>query len=246
MKLGKLPATYDRRDLRLEHYLTKLPARPKTFGHDKFVGADAWGMLGNDNYGDCVLAGAAHETMLWTATRGGGGARFDDKSVLADYSAITGFDPRRPDTDRGTDMRAAANYRRKTGVRDATGTRHKIGAYVALEPGNWDHLLTALYLFGAVGVGIQFPESAMDQFNAGKPWTVVPGAQIEGGHYVPLVARRGTLRLVTWGREIGMSQGFYLKYCDEAVVYLSEEMLTNGRSPEGFDLAALKADLGAL
>jgi hypothetical protein len=24
-----------------------------------------WGMLGNDHYGDCVWAGAAHETMLW-------------------------------------------------------------------------------------------------------------------------------------------------------------------------------------
>lgn len=247
MKLGKKPATHDPRDLQLAHYLdaAALPKRPKVFGHEQFVGADAWGMLGNDNYGDCVFAGAAHETMLWTAEVGQP-AQFTDKAVLSDYSALTGFDPRDPDTDQGTDMREAANYRRSRGIIDAGGKRHKIGAYVALEPGNWQHLLDALYLFGAVGIGIEFPQSAMDQFNAGKPWTVVKRSPIEGGHYVPLVARRGDTRLVTWGQTQRMSQAFYLQYCDEAYAYLSPDMLTGGKSPEGFDLAALTADLKAV
>jgi len=33
---------------------------------------------------------------------------------------------------------------------------------------------------------------------------------------------------------------------DEGVVYLSEEMLTGGKSLEGFNLAQLRADLAAI
>ena len=43
----------------------KLPTPPAEFGHDAVIGD--WEMLGNDTVGDCVIAGALHETMLWTA-----------------------------------------------------------------------------------------------------------------------------------------------------------------------------------
>jgi hypothetical protein len=39
---------------------------------------------------------------------------------------------------------------------------------MALAPGNPDQLALAIYLFGAIGIGIKFPNTAMDQFNAGK------------------------------------------------------------------------------
>lgn len=246
MKLGKQPATKDPRDLRFAAYLTpKLPKPPATFGHETLYGADAWGMLGNDDYGDCVFAGAAHETMLWNRVAGKS-VDFDPKSVLSDYAAVTGFDPNTGSGDNGTNVRDALKYRRTTGVKDAHGKRHKIGAFVALEPGDWDHLLAALYLFGAVGIGIEFPRSAMDQFNAGKQWSIVKGASIEGGHYIPLVGRRSSVKLVTWGKCIGMTKSFYLKYCDEAYAILSPEMLKNGKSTEGFDIATLRSDLAAL
>lgn len=222
-----------------------LPKCPRSFGHDGLIGDTAWGMLGNDSYGDCVFAGAAHETMLWNAMAGRT-VSFTDKAVLSDYSAVTGFDPSKPDTDQGTDMEEAAAYRRKTGVVDAAGVRHKVGAYLALEPGSVEHLYLAAYLFGAVGIGIEFPSSAMDQFDKGKVWSVVRGAQVEGGHYIPLIAKHGHLICVTWAKEQPMTAGFFGKYCDEAVAYCSEEMLTSGKSPEGFNMDQLKADLAAL
>jgi hypothetical protein len=39
--------------------------------------------------------------------------------------------------------------------------------------------------FGAAGLGVKFPTSAMKQFKAGKPFTVVKSG-IEGGHYMPV------------------------------------------------------------
>jgi hypothetical protein len=249
LKLGKKPARPGAVKFKLANYLEKLklPTPPKVFGHEGLVG-DSWGMLGNDHYGDCVWAGAAHETMLWNkeAART---VTFNNQSVLKDYSAVTGFNPNDPNTDQGTDMQVAASYRRKTGVHDAAGKRHKVIAYLALTTGNPDQLALAIYLFGATGIGIKFPNTAMDQFNAGKPWDVTKNAKIEGGHYIPGLGRdaKGNFVVVTWGKIQLMTPRFYQKYCDEVVAYVSEEALTtSGKTMEGFNLAQLKADLNAL
>ena len=264
LRLGKKPATYDSRDLLFAQFRTAepLPSHPKHFGHEKLVGAKSWQMLGNgpDNTvatgfggaGDCVFAGGDHETMLWTL-ESGAPANFSGANAIADYIAVTGYDPKAPvdangdnPTDQGTNVRDALKYRQKTGLIDAAGKRHNIGAYVSLELGNQEELLEALYLFGIVGIGFAFPGSAMDQFNAGKPWSVVPGPKPKDGHYVPFVAYRKNLECVSWGRIQRMTWPFYQKYCDEAWAILSPEMLVEGKSLEGFNLAQLQADLKTL
>jgi hypothetical protein len=246
-KLGKLPARPGAISFKFSKYfkVAALPTPPAVFGHFNPIGN--WGVLGNDQYGDCVLAGGAHETMLWD-NEGGASVQFTDASVLSDYSALTGFNPADPATDQGTDMQAAASYRRTTGLIDANNVRHRVDAYVAPETGNLDELLAATYLFGAVGFGFQFPASAMTQFNAGQPWSVVPGSPIEGGHYVCIVGRRanGNLVCVTWGALQEMEPSFVPAFNDESVCYLSLESLKNNVSPENFDLATLQADLNAL
>lgn len=245
LKLGKTPARLGAVKLKFETYAdtSALPKVPKSFGHEGLI-AD-WGMLGNDQVGDCVLAGGGHETMMWTK-EGGVPVQFSTANTVKDYSRITGYNPADPNTDQGTDMQAAASYRQKMGLADANGKRHKIGAYLALRPGDLNQHLLAAYLFGAVGIGIEFPSSAMDQFNSGKPWSIVRGSKIEGGHYVPVVAHRGNLVVVTWGRTQQMTTTFFKKYNDESVVYLSPEMMVSGKSPEGFDMTSLMSDLQAI
>lgn len=249
LRLGKTPATHDRRDLLMARYTkdVALPLLPTTdLGHQGLV--PTWGMLGNDAYGDCVWAGAAHETMLWTA-EGSAAVPFTEPVVLSDYSAVTGFKTSDPNTDQGTNMRDAMNYRVKTGVLDAAGKRHKIGAYVAITPGDVTQLKTSIYLFSSAAVGIEFPGSAMDQFNAGKPWTVVKGASVEGGHYVPVVGylvKQDMFVCVTWGKAQLVAPTFLKKYMDEGYAALSAEFLRAGMSPEGFDTAALTEDVAEL
>lgn len=244
-KLGKLPARHDRRDLVYASYAATTLHAPRTVKANLRAFSD-WGMLGNDSVGDCVLAGGDHETMLWDKL-GGKQVEFGPQDAIADYSAITGYDPNDPSTDRGTDVHNALNYRRKVGLRDAHGERHKLGGFVALEPGNTTHVREAVWLFAAVGIGFEVPGSAMQQFDDGKPWTVVPGQRIEGGHYVPVIGYGPrSLYCVTWGRVQEMSWGFFEKYCDEAYALLSPEMLVGGRSVAGFSLRQLKADLAKL
>lgn len=244
-KLGLLPPRPDAITLKMGAYLTtKLPALPKVFGHQSLLAKRALGMLGNDTVGDCVFAGAGHETMLANAM-GGRTVDFNTKGVLADYSKVTGYRPSDPSTDRGTDMELAAKFRRKTGVQDAAGHRHLVAAYVDVTSAEVGE---AAYLFGSAGVGIRFPSSAMDQFNAGQPWDVVREAQIDGGHYVPLVGRdtSGDWLVITWGKVQRVTARFLTEYMDQGIAYLSEEALIGGRSVEGFNLEALRSDLAAL
>lgn len=248
MKLGKLPARPGAVSFAFARYFdaAKLPTPPAVFGHEALV--SSYGMLGNDQYGDCVWAGAAHETMLW-AKEGGTTDTFTPASVLSDYSAVTGFNPADPASDKGTDVGVAAKYRRTTGILDAAGNRHRVMAYVAVPQTSLTSLATAAYVLGSVGLGIRFPESAMQQFTANQPWAVVPGATIEGGHYVPIVGRlaSGNYVVVTWGRTQEVTPGFIQEYADEAVGYLSQEFIqASGQTLEGFDLAQLQTDLAAL
>jgi len=242
--LGKLAATEDGRDLKFAHYrTTPLPKHPAQFGHENLV--KSWGMLGNDRYGDCVFAGAAHETIMLNleAQRA---LKFSDDAVLSDYAAVTGFRKNDPSTDQGTNVRDAMKYRQSTGIVDASGARHRIGAYVSIDVEDIDSMLEAIYLFGCIGIGVRFPNSAMDQFNAGKPWSVVRRSRVEGGHYVPLVAKRDMLMCVTWGKLQPVTDSFIQTYCDEAWAFISPEALTGGKSLEGFDAATLEQDLMAL
>ena len=246
LALGKKPAR-NAVSFRFSTYFdaSALPTPPPVFGKPWLVREP--GVLANDKVGDCVWAGAAHETMLWRAEAGTPTA-FTDAAVLADYSAVTGYTPGNPDTDQGTDMQQAASYRLKTGVADAAGTRHRIDAYVALQPGNLDQLALAAYLFGAAGIGVQLPDTAFDQFDNAEPWSVVSGARIEGGHYVPVVGRNahGNFLVWTWGRLHAVRPDFLTTYMDEGLGYLALERLRGTVSPQGLDAATLQADLALL
>lgn len=249
LKLGKLPARPGAVNLRFGAFFDarKLPTPPARFGH--YAVGQPWGVLANNDHSCCVFSGAAHEEMIWRHEAKKPQPGFRDQDVLADYSAVTGFDPAKPETDQGADMQVAASYRRKTGILDSSGARSKIDGYVALRAGDERDLALATYLTGAVGVGLQFPESAWDQFDAEEPWQIVPGSPVNGGHYVPCVGRNsnGDFLVITWGRIHAMAPEFYAKYCDEAVSYISLQILdTRGLTPEGFAADQFQATVAAL
>lgn len=249
LKLGKLPAQDDPRNLKLARYAVALPTPTKTFGFGGLY--FDWGMLGNDEWGDCVLAGAAHETMVWNRLRGGVDVPMSDDATLQDYSDITGFDPNDPSTDQGTYMLDALKYRVSDGVRDASGGRHKIAAYAQLTAGDFEQAIQASYIFGAIGIGFVVPETIWDQVDNGEYLDVVdPNAQIIGGHYLPGIGSRNSaarISVITWGRRMQMTKRFYEAYVDEAWVMLSEEQLrTDGLGIHGLGIAQLRDDLASI
>jgi hypothetical protein len=242
-KLGKKPYVFHKETLKFDNYVKpELAAPPLIYGHQNLISTDGWGMLGNDTVGDCVIADLGHRHMLWTA-EGSTMTPFSAANSIADYSAITGYNPDDPNSDQGTEFIDALKYNQKTGMLDAAGVRHVIGPYVSIDQTNKTELQTACSLFSNVDLGINFPDSAMTQFNAGKPWTVVKGASIEGGHGIPIVAYDQTyVYVITWGQLQAMDYNFLKTYADEAWLPFNLEFFKNGLSPEGFDDTTLATD----
>lgn len=178
---------------------------------------------------------------------------FSPESVVKVYSQETGYVPGVPETDNGTDMQAAAEFRRRTGLPDRNGGKHYIKAYATIPITNdqamFDLIMRLSYAFGLVGVGFRMQQAASDQFDARQPWSPVHGSPIVGGHYVPIGGRnsRGNPIGVSWGRTQGITPRYLIEQTDEVIVYLSPEYFNiHNVSPEAIDISQLDADLARL
>lgn len=222
MKLGKLPAQPARPQLRLAELATVLPLPPASV--DRYSEVTAWPMYGNDQYGDCVEAGTGHHEEQISRYGQGTTVEVTDADVLGMYSAVTGFNPDDPNTDQGTNVQDALVWWRKgSGL-----AGHAISAYASIDLNNATEIKQSIAIFGAVGIGFNFPAFAMDQFNAGKPWDVQKAnAKIEGGHYVIALGYDGTyVYVITWGKVQKMTWAFFRKYVDEGWVVIDDEMVS--------------------
>lgn len=249
--LGKLPPHTDEQAhprLKLADYLTTGYTGTVPTTVDYAGNVTAWPMARNDALGDCTAADACHGIQVWTTYGQGKTVTCTDSDVVAFYSGSTGYNPADPSTDQGGNMQDVCNYFVKTGM-----AGHRIAAFFQVDPAHADQLRAALWLFGGVSVGFPFPASAMTQFDAGKPWDVVRGATIEGGHDVLLVGMTtgGNYRVVTWGKVQDVTPAFWAKYMadpqnGEAWARVSLDWLRNNGTPEGLSADAANAAFTAM
>lgn len=241
LKLGRNAPTPEKPRLELDGYLAAI-AVPAVVDFASEV--LSWPMYGNDQIGDCTAACAGHQVQAWTRYTGTE-ADIPEPDIIRLYSAVSGYDPSTGANDNGAVIQDVLTYWRKSGVPVAG---HKILAFAQLK--DLSKVKQALYVFGSVYLGINCPQSALDQFDADEPWDVVHGSPIAGGHAIPLqYAGTGAVpyEVVTWGKLQGMTQAFLDAYVEEAWVVITADWLEkNGRSPEGLDLEHLGADLAAL
>lgn len=222
---------------------------PTTLDRYSAIPAATIGMDGNDLVGDCTCADVDHEIKTAQVAAGNTEVASTTAEVLAAYSAITGYDPHQtqPDgsnpTDQGAEMQSVREYWQKTGF-TLGGQVHKIALFADLHQGDENLLKWSIDQFGAVGLGILFPDSAMGQFNNGQPWDVVKGApEPDDGHAVAAVGYdEDYLVILTWGVVWRMTWAFYRKYCQESWIVLIQEFI-NARSGEDI-LGGTLYDLG--
>lgn len=201
------------------------------------------GMLGNDSVGDCTIAGPMHVSMLWNAISENM-VKFTTLDALDDYRDACGYVFNKPSTDVGGDATAVAAYWQKTGMRDWRANRHKISAFVSLDPANFEHLMSASYFFdGGCGLIAALPGNAEDQFDAGEPWDGA-AANDDELHFIPL-AYRGNDNLnhvYTWGADQPATDAWIKANVRQALGYISQELLVKLRSIEGFTFDQLLTD----
>lgn len=261
LHLGKRPAMPDRRDLMFDKYVDSSvidlsgPPPAKTVGHGDRMpkprlmlgnGPDPSVAPGFDGAGDCVFACITNYIRLAWSISGRGLFPATGLTAIQNYSEVTGYKLNDPSTDQGTVMRTAMNWWRKKGYKDAKGNRHTIGGWASIKL-DINHLLWAMYLVDeGVPLGIQFPSSAMDQFNADQPWSPVKGSPSDGGHCIladddPLDTG-DTMLVESWARDQEATIPFITQFTDEAYLVIDTGGMVNGKTIEGLDTQQLLSD----
>lgn len=220
------------------------PKPPVSFDWVTPVPEDAWGMQGNDSVGDCTCAGVAHKRIGDCFVNQAKTLKVDASQTLKFYSAITGYSVDDPDSDQGALCQDVLNYWRKRGF-----LGEKIVAFAKVDISDENELKDAIATFGQVYCGFNVPDTAMDQFNQGQPWSVVRGSKIEGGHCVTLGAYdTDGLTAVTWGALQKLTWEFFRTYFDEVWVIVTQDMIDTktGLDKYGLSLDALNEQFAAL
>jgi hypothetical protein len=243
MKLGRRAIRRDGRTLRLGAYLRpQLPAPPPRV--DWTRGLAQWGMMLNDQLGDCTIAGCAHAVQLWSANTGAE-VTLTDATVEQYYERWDGYNPADPEhTDNGGIELDVLKRWRKEGL-----AGHALLAFVDPRVSSLVEIRQSIALFGGVYIGLDLPLTARTQ----EVWEVVAegGAEAEkgswGGHCVFVVGydEKG-FTCISWGALKTMTVAFWRAYCDEAHTLLGADWIAAKAAPSGFDQQQLLADLRAI
>ena len=243
VKLGRRAVRHDRRTLQLARYMKALPPPPVAVDWTK--GITDFGMMLNDQLGDCTIAGCAHAVQIWTANLGTE-VTLPDATVQQFYEEWDGYNPADPSTDQGGVELDVLNAWRQGGF-----AGHQLTAFADPHPVDLLTVRQSISLFGGVYIGLSLPVTAQNQ----PVWDAVadpdsdpdaaPGSW--GGHcvFVPKYDENG-FTCITWGGLQQMTLVFWEEYCDEVHTLLSRDWLAATGpqySPQGFDLAQLEADL---
>ena len=257
-KYGKLAATrrFGLQDLSV-YANGALPAPPSRVHYGGRV-TIPWGMDGNgpdpaitclgpnfQGVGDCVPTGFAHTDLLSNYEEGGKITQPVQygNSVIEAYCTILGCTVAQlaanPNLDVGCNVESALEVWRSGKIYGAA-----IDVYSPVKVAVRE-MQQGLAITGCLGIGIQCPQSAQNQFP--NEWTYVSGSPIEGGHYIILTGYdQDSWYGVTWGRLIQISYPFLAHYCDEAWVVITDQAKLHGIGPNGINVASIKADLPAL
>lgn len=222
-KFGKRPPRIDPRTFQLKTFLKVplLPTLPKSFDVDKTLTKPIpTPMFANDKWGDCVIAGRAHQTLRFECFEEQQILSISDQEVLNEYwneqkSWCNLINNMRPHPDNGLVMLNSLNAWRRNGW-TAAGKTYDIYAYAAVDRFNQNEIKYAIYLLEGMYAGIQVPQSAVDQFNQNKIWDDAGDNYILGGHAIYVKAFDSTgLTCITWAKPQKMTWKFWLRYSDE-------------------------------
>lgn len=244
MKLGKLPPKFDSRTLKLANYLVSsaLPPLLPIVNWSDAVSV-AWGMMDNDQLGDCTCAGLGHIVMTVTSNADGIVVP-TDAEILQMYEVVGGYQPGDPNTDQGATELDALNFMRQTGLAGV-----KVDAFADVDQSKLDEVKMTVQLFGAAYIGVNILQADMDNFRAGRPWDVgANDGAVLGGHAIPIVDfDESGGNCVTWGTLQPFTWRWFTARCDEVHAPLFFKWISDlGISPSGLDLARLESDVQAV
>lgn len=250
MRLGRRPHDPDRPTLKLSRLLTGVtPAHPATVDHFSLVPVQSWGVLGNDQYGDCGPADVVHDRMLVSKYLGNVSSTLGTADALDLYKRSG--NPNFPTDDNGVVMADMLSEVHTTGVGppDANKNRTRCVAYASVNVADLDEVRAAIAIFGSVSTGADLSQAQQAQTTAGGPWDYDGSSPDWGGHAFlsgfytgDTTAGRPDVGGLTWGFPIGITDKFWAQQAQEAWVVIWPEHLANKSFLTGVDQTFLAAD----
>lgn len=193
----------------------------------------------NDRYGDCVIAGKYHAEGVWSANESGTAVLGSDQEVYQSYQTICG------PGDNGCNITDVLDYYKAHGL-PFSGQTKKIDGYVAIDTTNKLEVQTALYLFGALTIGINLPGAWADNAKDGAVWDVTTSGVV-GGHDVTIVGYDDKgVQIATWGMVVTITWAALAttQHVEEGYALLAPDWYSNSNvAPCGVNAAELVSDL---
>lgn len=221
LRFGKKEAKQDPRNFKMAALL-KAETAPASYNFDNKHRNIPTPMFGNDQYGDCVIAGRGHQTLRFEHVEQGKILPITDADILKEWRLENG------NTEDGLYILDSLNLWRKKGW-TAAGKNYKIRAFAEVNPQNLSEVKRTIYSDIGIMTGFSLPDSWSDEFSKGKPWsnTKLPPDPYNG-HCVLIVGySKQYLTCITWAKRQKMTWPFFQRYCDEAYGVIDA---TNSRS----------------
>jgi len=250
-RFGRKPRAHDHRLPRYRALATEtLITLPVAVDYTAGLPASL-GMYENDRLGDCTCAALYHALQVWSQVGQGSMDTEPDADAVLLYEQACGYNPADPSTDQGGVEQDVLAFAMNTGlpVGPTGADRHKIAAYVEIDPSNVPDLKAAIYEAGVAYIGFNVPTYLMA---SGPPtvWDVNPSGDqtIEGGHAVILCGYDAQgAKLISWGRVYTATWAFLAAFMDEAYAVIDSDWIAAmGATPCGLTLAQLEAAMAAL
>lgn len=227
MKLGRRPSAPDHRTLNFPDFLSAAIEPPPAASLWQTPVTD-WGVMGNDEYGNCVIVTAAHILLSMRANKAKDTRRISDAAVVAlsrDMGALDGYD-----------ILQRLKYWRRNGM-----WGDYLWAFARLNSRNPFYLQVAIHHLGAADIGLQLPLAwqTADVWDTGQGPRYRPASW--GLHSVPLVGYdQSAVYCVTWGKVIPITWLALAQYADEAFALIDPNWIEgDGQAPSGLDLPKL-------
>jgi len=190
-----------------------------------------WPMDKNDEWGDCVVAGADHTLETVNTALLGSYTNWSVDQILAYYRTQNpDFDPNTGVGDNGMDIQTFLSYLVKHGV---------ILGFAKIDHTNPAEMDAAIYLGLAIITGENLTVAQQTQ----TVWDIVPGDAPWGGHCTTSVGYPGAARdtCVTWGALVDMTEAFVAQAVEEAWFVITQAHVDHPGFRAGYDMASFAA-----
>ena len=237
----------------LRNYLMRgIVSPPASCDYTKGAAAALANIYDNDTLGDCVIAGIAHVVGVLT---GNAGTPFvyTNQQIITLYSAIGGYVPGNPATDKGCDEQTALNYWENNG---APAGSHRIAGWLSVNAADPTEYRTAMWLFENLYFGLELPDAWLHPMpeSSGFTWDAAGAADPNNGHCVAGVGYTAQgVTIDTWGMTGLLTDKAIAKYGSpkshgDVYTVVSQDGISKAsqKAPNGFDWSQLIADFDSM